>query len=146
MLSYSSPRVTVSHTLMIHMEFMCLFMLSFIWRRGGWRKEVVYSIFLNTSDFWKRKKKEHPEHYPYLIRSNHYTIIHINSVSYNSLILIGTSSFFPLCSKRKEECSFLFEREKGKGLFSDEIYTKISAFDVAPGVTWCLYTRSWTFL
>ena len=69
--------------------------------------------------FLKEKKKGHPEHYPYLIRSNHYLIIHINSVSYNSLTLIGTSSFFPLCSKRKEECSVLFEGEKG--LSSDEI-------------------------
>lgn len=54
--SYSSPRVTVSHTLMIHMEFMCLFMLSFIWGRVGWRKEAVYTIFLNTSGFCKKKK------------------------------------------------------------------------------------------
>lgn len=67
----------------------------------------------------KKKKKGRPEHYPYLIRSNHYIIIHINSVSYSSLTLIGPSSFSPFCSKRMEDCSVLFEREKG--LSSDEI-------------------------
>lgn len=81
-------------------------------------------------------EKTKPEHYPYLIRSNHYIIIHINSVSYNSLALIGTSSFPPLCSKRKEECSLLFEREKIS--FSHETYTEMSTSDVAPGVTWRL--------
>lgn len=84
----------------------------------------------------EEKKKEHPEHYPYLIRSNHYIIIHINSVSFKSLTLTGTSSFFPLCSKRKAGCCVLIEREKGKGLFSFEIIQIYS--HLGPGVMWCL--------
>lgn len=116
--SYSSPRVTVSHTLMIHMEFICLFMLSFIWGRVA-RKKAVYRIFpQNTSGFWRKKKRDALSIIIFS-RSNHYIIIHINSVSYSSLTLIGPSSFSPFCSKRMEDCSVLFERKKG--LSSDEI-------------------------
>lgn len=57
-------------------------------------------------------------------------------------MLIGTSSFPSPCSKRKEECSLLFEKGKGKGFFSGETYAKISSSDVAPGVTWCLTVYS----
>ena len=62
--------------------------------------------------FLKEKKKGHPEHYPYLIRSNHYLIIHINSVSYNSLTLIGTSSFFPFVLKERRSVLYYLKGKK----------------------------------
>lgn len=57
-MSYSSPRVTVSHTLMIHMEFMCLFMLSFIWGEGFLEKESSVQNIPKYQWFLKEKKKK----------------------------------------------------------------------------------------
>lgn len=53
--SFSSPRVTVSHPLMIQMEFMCLFILSFRWGVGEIEKESVRHI---PKCQWFLKKKK----------------------------------------------------------------------------------------